>query len=564
MFFQRRNFRDWLRLKGRAVQNSSRLALYHYWVAFAVFLPAVALGAWQMLMRSPLPAPLDDPNAYYISVTLHGTAMAYAVTTFFAMGFGYAVTATSLGRPIRGMTAAWIGFVICLVGTLMAVVIVLSGRATVLYTFYPPLLGSVWYYLGILLLVGGSMIWVVLMIYNMAAWKRDNPGQPVPLPMFAITATALLWAWTASGVTIELLGVIFPTALGLTTQIDAGLARTLFSVTLHAIVYFWLMPAYIAFYTLVPQAAGGRLYSDTMGRLTFIMFLVFSLPVGMHHLLADPEHGSGFKFLQSFFTFFVALPTLLTVFSICASLEIAGRMRGGRGLLGWIPALPWKEPMVLAVALSLVMLGLGGFGGLINMSYAMNSMIHNTSWVTAHFHLIFGGAVVIMYFAIAYEMWPRITGKPLRSKTLARWQLWLWFWGMMIATIPWHVTGLMGQPRRVAVFDYSDPFNARMGPLVIVSVGGGAILLLSAILLIAILVRSQLGERQLAAPLRYALAVNPPKTVPTALNGFTLWNVILLLLMVVAYGFPIGQFFVLKTSVPAYELIRPTTGASMR
>ena len=91
---------------------------------------------------------------------------------------------------------------------------------------------------------------------------------------------------------------------------------------------------------------------------------------------------------------------------------------GGRGLLGWIGALPWNEPMVLAVGLSLVLLGLGGFGGLINMSYAMNSMIHNTSWVTAHFHLIFGGAAVIMYFAIAYEMWPRITGKPLRSKRL--------------------------------------------------------------------------------------------------------------------------------------------------
>jgi cytochrome c oxidase subunit 1 len=546
------------------VQNSSRLALYHYWVAFAVFLPAVVLGAWQMLVRSPLPAPLDDSNAYYASVTLHGTAMAYVVTTFFAMGFGYAVTATSLGRPVRGVAAAWIGFVICLIGTVMAVAIVLAGRATVLYTFYPPLLGSAWYYLGALLLVGGSMIWVVLMVYNMAAWKRDNPGQPVPLAMFAITATALLWAWAASGVILELVGVIFPRVLGLTTQIDAGLARTLFSVTLHAIVYFWLMPAYIAFYTLVPQAAGGRLYSDTMGRLTFIMFLVFSLPVGMHHLFADPEHGAGLKFLQSFLTFFVALPTLLTVFSICASLEIAGRARGGRGLLGWIPALPWKEPMVLAVALSLVMLGFGGFGGLINMSYAMNSMIHNTSWVTAHFHLIFGGAVVIMYFAIAYEMWPRITGKPLRSKALACWQLWLWFWGMMIATIPWHITGLMGQPRRVAIFDYSDPFVARMGPLVIVSVIGGAILLLSAILLIAILARSQLGERRLTTPLRYALAVNPPKAVPASLNGFALWNVILLALMLVAYGYPISQFFVLKASVPSYDVSPPATGASMR
>ncbi|MFZ2136682.1 MAG: cbb3-type cytochrome c oxidase subunit I, partial [Xanthobacteraceae bacterium] len=447
------------------MKNSDRLlALYHFWVAFAVFLPAVALGAWQMLMRSPLPAPLDDTNAYYASVTLHGTAMAYVITTFFAMGLGYAVIETSLGRPVRGIIAAWIGFVVCLVGTVMAVVTVLSGRATVLYTFYPPLLASPWYYFGAFLLIGGSMIWVVLMIYNMSTWKRDNPGQPVPLVMFAITATAILWAWGASGVLIELLFVLIPHALGITTQIDAGLGRTLFTVTLHAIVYFWLMPAYIAFYTLVPQAAGGRLYSDTFGRLTFISFIVFSVPVGLHHIFGDPEIGAGFKFLQSFLTFFVVLPTLLTVFSLCASLEIAGRVRGGRGLLGWIWALPWQEPMVLAVALSLVMLGLGGFGGLINMSYAMNNMIHNTSWVTAHFHLIWGGAVLIMYFAIAYEMWPRITNKPLRSKAVARWQLWLWFVGMLVVTIPWHVTGMMGMPRRVAAFDYSDPFVAPMGP----------------------------------------------------------------------------------------------------
>jgi len=537
-------------------RSSNRLALAHYWVAFGTFLPAVLLGAWQMLMRSPLPAPLDDSAAYYASVTLHGTAMAYVVTTFFTMGFGYAVAATSLDRPLRGMKAAWIGFAICLVGTLMAVAAILSGQASVLYTFYPPLLGSAWYYGGAFLLVGGSMIWVVLMVLNMTAWKRDNPGRPVPLPMFAITATAILWAWTASGVVLELGGILLPRAFGWSDLVDAALGRTLFSVTLHAIVYFWLMPAYVAFYTLVPKAAGGRLYSDTMGRLTFIMFLVFSLPVGMHHLFMDPEHGSGFKFLQSSLTFLVALPTLLTVFSICASLEIAGRVRGGRGLFGWIRALPWKEPMVLAVGLSLVMLGLGGFGGLINMSFAMNAMIHNTSWVTAHFHLIFGGAVLMMYFAIAYEMWPRITGTTLRFKALARLQLWLWFWGMLVTTVPWHVAGLMGQPRRVATFDYSDPLIAPMAPLVITSVIGGLILLTSAILLIVILVRSQLGTKVQGEPLGYALAVTPPVRVPPALNGFALWNAIVAVLMVVAYGYPIGQFFFMKQhSVPAVAVL---------
>jgi cytochrome c oxidase subunit I len=534
------------------VQRSSRLALFHYWVAFATFLPAVLLGAWQMLMRSPLPAPLDDSAAYYASVTMHGTAMAYVVTTFFIMGFGYALAATSLARPLRGMTAAWIGFAICLVGTLMAAAAILSGRASVLYTFYPPLLASGWYYGGAFLLIAGSMIWVVLMILNMTAWKRDNPGRPVPLPMFAITATAILWAWAAAPTLIELGGILLPRAFGWSDLIDASLARTLFSVTLHAIVYFWLMPAYIAFYSLVPLAAGGRMYSDSMGRLAFIMILVFSLPVGMHHLFMDPEHGSGFKFLQSSLTFLVVLPTLLTVFSTCASLEIAGRIRGGRGLFGWISALPWNEPMVLAVALSLVMLGLGGFGGLINMSFAMNAMIHNTSWVTAHFHLIFGGSVLIMYFAIAYEMWPRITTKPLRSKTLARAQLWSWFWGMLITTIPWHIAGLMGQPRRVAAFDYANPLMARMGPLVVVSVIGGVILLGSAILVIVILARSHFGARAQIEPLGYAIAVNPPRRLPRALNGFSLWNAIVAVLMLLAYGYPIGQFFFMKQhSVPA-------------
>jgi cytochrome c oxidase subunit I len=546
------------------VYNSRWLTLCHFWVAFGVFLLAAVLGAWQMLMRSPLPAPLDDPNLYYASVTLHGTAMAYVVTTFFAMGFGYAVTATSLSRPIRGTMAAWIGFAICLTGTVMAVAAILSGQASVLYTFYPPLLGSVWYYCGAFLLVGGSMIWVVLMVINMMAWKRDNPGKPVPLAMFAIAATALLWAWAASGVEVELATIVLPRAFGFTTEMDAGLARMLFSVTLHAIVYFWLMPAYIAFYTLVPQVAGGRLYSDTMGRLTFIMFLLFSIPVGIHHLLADPEIGIGFKFLQSFLTFLVALPTLLTVFSICASLEIAGRHRGGTGLFGWIAALPWDEPMILAVGLSLVMLGFGGGGGLINMAYGMNSMIHNTAWIPAHFHLIFGGAVVIMYFAIAYEMWPRITGKPVRSKQLARWQLSLWFLGMMIMTIPWHITGLMGQPRRVAIFDFTDPLLARMIPLADLSVIGGLILLTSAILFIIILVRSQFGTLELAAPLRYALAVNPPTRVPESLNGFALWNTILLMFMIVMYGYPIGQFFFLKSSVPVYEMTRQSTAAGLQ
>jgi cytochrome c oxidase subunit 1 len=299
---------------------------------------------------------------------------------------------------------------------------------------------------------------------------------------------------------------------------------------------------------MAPQAAGGRLYSDTMGRLTFILFLIYSLPVGMHHLFMDPEQSIAFKFLQMSLTALVAAPTLLTVFTIAASMEIAGRLRGGAGVFGWIRALPWDRPMVLATGMAFVMLWFGGGGGLINMSYGMNAMVHNTSWVTAHFHLIFGGTVVIMYFAIAYAVWPTLTGRAPASLPRQRLQLWLWFIGMMVMTLPWHYLGLQGQWRRVATFNYANPIVAAWGPWVIVSLVGGVILLASALLFILNLAEF---HRAPATPMRdlrpaYALAVHPPARVPAALNGFTLWNVLVLVLMAVAYGYPIAQFFVLQ------------------
>jgi cytochrome c oxidase subunit 1 len=44
--------------------------------------------------------------------------------------------------------------------------------------------------------------------------------------------------------------------------------------------------------------------------------------------------------------------------------------------------------------------------------------------------------------------------------------------------------------------------------------------------------------------LAYAVAVHPPGRLPAALNGFGLWNGLVALLMLAAYGYPILQFFV--------------------
>src|SRR5690606_24116639 len=210
---------------------------------------------------------------------------------------------------------------------------------------------------------------------------------------------------------------------------------------------------------------------------------------------------------------------LLTVLTICASVEIAARLRGGRGAFGWVKALPWSNPYMLAVAFSFIMLGFGGAGGIINMSYQLNETIHNTQWVTGHFHLIFAGAIVIMYFVIAYDLWPQLVHcEPLPARLL-RWQLWLWFVGMMVTTLPWHFAGLLGAPRRMAYFDYSHPLLEPQAITVTISAIGGLLLVVSGLLFIWILAVAR--GKPAATPPPYSFSTPAHAgPVPQALHGF--------------------------------------------
>jgi len=526
-----------------------KLVLSHLWVAFIAFVVACLLGEYQVLERSGLFPALDSTRVYFASVSTHGVLMAFVLTTFFIMGFGYYVAVSSLKQPLWNLPLAWASFWIALVGTVLAAIPLLTGNASVLYTFYPPIVAHAAFYIGATLLVVGSWLWCAIMLVTFGQWKKAHPGAPVPLAMFATAANAVLWLWTSAGVALEVLFQLIPFSLGWIDTIDPGLARTLFAWTLHPIVYFWLIPTYIAFYVFVPKQAGGYLFSDEMARVAFIVLVVFALPIGFHHLYMDPEQGQGWKLLHGIGTFVVALPTLVTGFTVIASLEIAGRLRGGKGLFGWILALPWTNTMVLAVILSLLMLIFGGFGGIVNASYAMNAMVHNTAWVPGHFHLIFGGTTIIMYIAIAYYLWPLLVGKPLFSKNLALMQLWTWFIGMSILTTPWHVLGLLGQPRRISTVVYNNLLTLAWQPYEFMMILGGLVLLGSSCLLIYNLAKTQLAPaaETFTEAVEYAEPIHAVSTLPEYLNGFKFWNKVIAVLMAISFGFPILQFFFMDT-----------------
>lgn len=123
---------------------------------------------------------------------------------------------------------------------------------------------------------------------------------------------------------------------------------------------------------------------------------------------------------------------------------------------------------------------------------------------------------------------------------------------MLVVTFPWHYVGILGAPRRMAYFDYSDPAITPQALSVIITFIGGLLLLASALLFIVVLVRGHLGARVQLPEFRFSMPVHQPARVPIALNGFALWLGLMIALTVVNFGYPISQLLTLKqTSVPA-------------
>jgi cytochrome c oxidase subunit 1 len=133
-----------------------------------------------------------------------------------------------------------------------------------------------------------------------------------------------------------------------------------------------------------------------------------------------------------------------------------------------------------------------------------------------------------------------------------RTQLWLWFIGMIVTTFPWHYVGILGMPRRMAYYDYTNPALAPEAIQVTISVIGAVILLISGALFLAILIRGQRAPQADSGPYRFSVALHQPTTVPVALNSHGLWIALMIALTITNYGFPILNLVARSdTSVPA-------------
>lgn len=519
-------------------EAENRVVIAHVYTATAAIVLGAVFGASQGLSRALAfiaPAWFD----YYRILTMHGILMALVFTTFFITGLSLFVTYRSIPRADRKTALGWTGWWVMLLGTGMAAVEVLAGNATVLYTFYAPLKASPWFYIGAALLVIGTWIVAAEIFENVVWFRKQNPGVPVPLPAFTAAATFLMWWIATLGVVGEMYFLI-PWAFGWTPGINVMLSRMLFWYFGHPLVYFWIMGAYICWYNIVPKFYDGNLFSDGLTRLTFIMLLLLSTPVGIHHEFTEPGIALQWKMLHTLTTYGVAIPSFLTAFAIFATFELAARRQGKRGFLATVKALPWGNPAFAGPAYGMLLFILGGFGGLVNASYSMDNVVHNTIWIVGHFHVTVGGPVALTFVGIAYWMIPKLTGRRLWKPEWALWQTRLWFIGMLVMSFSMHIAGLLGAPRRTAEVAYMGAApNSWEGYMIAAAAGG--LLLFASIVLFAIVAIGTLlsNDKTEEQSVEFAEPPEDGERAPAILQSLFRWGAVALVVAALAYAGPL-------------------------
>ena len=496
--------------------------------------------------------------SYYQGLTLHGVLNALVFTTYLNAAILLYFPAREMKVPMN-MPFVWATYGVMTGGLAIAAVAILANTSNVLYTFYPPLAGHWGFYLGLALVVVASLMVAFETLRMRVVFKRRNPDKVTPIITYMAVMTQLMWILASVGIVVEVVVFLLPWSMGLIGGVDPALARTLFWWTGHPIVYYWLLPAYISWYGFMPKQAGGELVSDSLTRLAFLMFLMFSTPVGFHHQFTDPGISAGWKMVHSLLTMFVGIPSLITAFTVAASLEVGGKRAGGKGIFGWIGKLPWKDASFAAQVLAMIAFIFGGAGGIVNASFNLDPLVNDTAWIPGHFHLTVGTAVTLTFMGLAFWWVPHLTGRRLFSNRLALASAWTWFVGMMIFALGMHWQGILAVPRRALVSAAPDWAYANAAVPQAITGVSGVFLLIAVILFFTVLFGTIFAGDRLSESERPAIPFVDAVELRSegVLRMFDMvwgWFLIAALLVAVAYLPTLIDMFINQVGIPPQRL----------
>ncbi|MCZ7610901.1 MAG: cytochrome c oxidase subunit I [Ignavibacterium sp.] len=435
--------------------DHKRIGILYLISILSFFLVGVTFG---FLIRLELIAPgrtIVDPQTYNAFFTLHGVIMVFlflipAVPAIFGNFFlPILIGARDVSFP-RLNLLSWYLYII---GGLLAILSIVApgGAADTGWTFYIPYSvrtgTNVIYALFAAFVLGFSSILTGINFVT-TVHRLRAPGMTwfkTPLSVWSIYSTAWVQVLVTPIIGITLLLVIiertfnvglFDPALGG----DPVLFQHLFWIYSHPAVYIMILPAMGIVSEIIPVFARRTIFGYKFIALSSVAIAFFGSLVWAHHMFTAGMSNTG-QFIFSLLTMIVSIPSAIKVFNWTATLY-----KGSIDL----------APPLLYVLAFIFQFSIGGLTGVMLGVLSLDIMVHDTSFVVAHFHYVmFGGAGFGIFAALHYWL-PKMFGRMYNIK-VAKNTFWLVFIGFNLLYFPMFIMGWLGMPRRY--YDYLPEFH---------------------------------------------------------------------------------------------------------